>query len=401
MNIQEEMTLLMRGCEEVISPEDLEKKLKLAREENRPLRIKAGFDPSSPDIHLGHSVLLRKLKHFQTCGHEVYFLIGDFTGRIGDPTGKSQLRKQLTIEEVNQNAETYKQQVFKILDPDQTKVVFNSEWCAGMSFADVIDLTSKYTVARMLERDDFSKRFKGNQSISILEFLYPLIQGYDSVHLKADIELGGTDQKFNLLMGRHLQREYSQKEQQVVMMMPILEGLDGQQKMSKSLNNYISINDKPQEMFGKLMSLSDNLMFRYYELLTDISLDEIEDMKQEIYREILHPKVVKVNLAKSILSSYYGDEQAEECAVEFDKIFKNKKAPTDMESYKLSKNPVWIVQFLVDSGLLSSKSEARRMIQQGAVKLNDEKVTNIDSEIFVQDNAVLQVGKRRFRRIIC
>ena len=401
MNIQEEMTLLMRGCEEVISPEDLEKKLKLAREENRPLRIKAGFDPSSPDIHLGHSVLLRKLKHFQTCGHEVYFLIGDFTGRIGDPTGKSQLRKQLTIEEVNQNAETYKQQVFKILDPDQTKVVFNSEWCAGMSFADVIDLTSKYTVARMLERDDFSKRFKGNQSISILEFLYPLIQGYDSVHLKADIELGGTDQKFNLLMGRHLQREYSQKEQQVVMMMPILEGLDGQQKMSKSLNNYISINDKPQEMFGKLMSLSDNLMFRYYELLTDISLDEIEDMKQEIYREILHPKVVKVNLAKSILSSYYGDEQAEECAVEFDKIFKNKKAPTDMESYKLSKNPVWIVQFLVDSGLLSSKSEARRMIQQGAVKLNDEKVTNVDSEIFVQDNAVLQVGKRRFRRIIC
>ncbi len=399
MTLEEELRILKRGCAEVISEEELIAKVKSAREAKRPLRIKAGFDPSAPDIHLGHTVLLRKMKHFQDCGHQVLFLIGDFTGRIGDPTGKSLLRKQLTCEEVLANAETYKEQVFKILDPNKTTVVFNSEWCDPMSFQEVIGLASKSTVARMLERDDFSKRFQNNKPISILEFLYPLVQGYDSVQLEADVELGGTDQKFNLLMGRHLQKEYGQDEQQVVMMMPILEGLDGQKKMSKSLNNYVAINDASQDMFGKLMSVSDDLMFRYYELLTDLPLDEIEGLKQEIYRNMRHPKAVKVELAQLIVAFYYDQDTAEICSQEFDQVFKNNQLPSDMESFQMKTSSIWIVQLLVDAGLCSSKGDARRMIQQGAVKYNQDKVTSLDAELTVEQEMILQVGKRLFRRI--
>ena len=399
MNLDQELELLMRGCAEVISKEDLKKKLELGKKENRPLRIKAGFDPSAPDIHLGHTVLLRKLKHFQDCGHQVLFLIGDFTGRIGDPTGKSALRPQLSAEQVKANAKSYQDQAFKILDPEKTKIVFNSEWCESMTFSDVIDLTSKYNVARMLERDDFSKRFKDNKSISVVEFLYPLIQGYDSVALKADIELGGTDQKFNLLMGRHLQKEYGQEEQQVVMMMPILEGLDGVQKMSKSLDNYVGIDEPAQEMFGKLMSISDDLMFRYYELLTDKPLIDIEGLKQEIYRELLHPKEAKVALCKEIVAFYYDDKQADICAEEFDRIFKNKKAPTDIETFVCVDQNIWIVQILLDSKLCASKGEARRMITQGAVKINDQKVADVDLQVELSNDMIIQYGKRGFRQI--
>lgn len=400
LSVDQELELLLRGVAEIISAEDLKNKLEQSRKEKRPLRIKAGFDPSAPDIHLGHTVLLRKLRHFQECGHEVIVLIGDFTGRIGDPTGKSALRKQLTPEEVQANAKTYTEQIFKVLDAGKTKVVFNSEWCDKMSFADVIELSSKYTVARMLERDDFAKRYAENKPISVLEFLYPLVQGYDSVVLKSDVELGGTDQKFNLLVGRQLQKEYGQQEQQVVLMMPILEGLDGVQKMSKSLDNYVGINEDPQNMFGKIMSVSDKLMFRYYELLTDLPLKDIEGLKQEIYREMAHPKQVKMELAKQIVSFYYNQDVAEECALEFDKIFKEKGTPTNLEEHVVTTEKIWIVQLLLESGLCATKSEARRMIQQGAVRLDDCKVEDPDWEATLSGAHILQMGKRGFRQIV-
>jgi tyrosyl-tRNA synthetase len=406
LSVKEEFELIKRGASEIISEQDLLKKIEKSRKEKKPLKIKAGFDPSAPDIHLGHTVLLRKMKHFQDLGHEIIFLIGDFTGRIGDPSGRNSIRKQMTKQDVLDNAETYKQQIFKVLDKDKVKVVFNSNWCEDMKFEDVLKLTSSCTVARMLERDDFEKRYKEKKPITILEFLYPLIQGYDSVVLEADIELGGTDQKFNLLVGRQMQKEYGMEESQSVIMMPILEGLDGVQKMSKSLNNYIGINEPAKDMFGKIMSISDKLMFRYYELLTDISIDEINKMKNDVKEGILHPKVVKINLAKEIVSFYYDEQIAEKEALEFDNVFKNKELPNDIEVFTINsadyeEKKIWIVKLITETGLAQTNGEARRAVQQGSVKIDNEKILDTNFEVeLTEKEFILQVGKRGFKKVV-
>lgn len=402
--IQNDIQLLKRGVEEIIPMDEFDKKIERSEKENKPLIIKAGFDPTAPDIHLGHTVLLRKMRHFQQMGHTVVFLIGDFTAMIGDPSGKSQTRKRLTREEVLSNAETYKKQVFKILDPEKTVVDFNSRWCMPMSFADVLDLASRYNVARMLERDDFAKRYKDGVPISILEFLYPLIQGYDSVALKADIELGGTDQKFNLLVGRDLQREYGQ-EPQVIMTLPLLVGLDGVQKMSKSLNNYIGIDEDPQQIFGKVMSISDDLMFLYYELVTDVPRAEIEGYKKGIQDGSVHPKDVKVRLAKEICAQFYNEEIAQKAKMEFDKIFVQKDLPSEMPEFKVPEtekknNTIWIVKLLVLAGMAKTNGEARRLIEGGGVYIDGTKVENPDAEISCTTDFIIKVGKRRFVKIL-
>lgn len=401
--IKNDIERLKRGTEEIIPENEFSEKIKKSEQENKPLVIKAGFDPTAPDIHLGHTVLLRKMKHFQDMGHRIMFLIGDFTGMIGDPSGKSETRKRLTREEVLENAETYKKQVFKILDPQKTEVVFNSEWCSKMQFAEVLDLTSRYNVARMLERDDFSKRYKEGRPISILEFMYPLIQGYDSVAIHADIELGGTDQKFNLLVGRDLQREYGQ-EPQVIITMPLLVGLDGTQKMSKSLNNYIGIEEKPQEIFGKVMSISDDLMFLYYDLVTDVSKHEIESFRTGINNGTVHPRDVKVNLAKNICSQFYDQETADKAEAEFNTIFVKKDIPDDISDFiipssEVNDGKIWLVKVMVLAGMAKSNGEARRLIQGGGVSVDSEKITDEDYEITLPVDAVLKVGKRRFNRI--
>ncbi len=400
--IKNDIELLKRGTEEIIPEDTFLKKLKESEEKNSPLTIKAGFDPTAPDIHLGHTVLLRKMKHFQDMGHQVVFLIGDFTGMIGDPSGKSETRKRLTKEEVLENAETYKKQVFKILDPEKTIIDFNSRWCSEMYFSDVLELTSRYNVARMLERDDFSNRFKTGKSISILEFMYPLVQGYDSVALKADVELGGTDQKFNLLVGRDLQREYGQ-EPQTIMTLPLLVGLDGVQKMSKSLNNYIGINEAPREIFGKVMSISDDLMFKYYDLVTDIPFREIDKMKQGIEDGTHHPRDVKVNLAKDICQQFYDSETAEKALEEFNQIFVKKDIPHDIPEFsipseEMTDGKIWIIKLLTLSGLASSNGEARRLIKGGGVSLDGEKIEDPDYEL-TPEEGILKVGKRRFIKI--
>ncbi len=400
--VKNDIELLKRGTEEIIPEETFIEKLKESEAKNSPLTIKAGFDPTAPDIHLGHTVLLRKMKHFQDMGHRVVFLIGDFTGMIGDPSGKSETRKRLTKEEVLENAETYKKQVFKILDPGKTIVDFNSRWCSGMYFSDVLELTSHYNVARMLERDDFSNRFKSGKPISILEFMYPLVQGYDSVALKADVELGGTDQKFNLLVGRDLQREYDQRPQTIITL-PLLVGLDGVQKMSKSLNNYIGINEAPKEIFGKVMSISDELMFKYYELVTDIPFSEIEEMKNGIASGSHHPRDVKVNLAKDICRQFYDENTAEKALEEFNRIFVKKDIPQEMPEFvipeaEMTDGKIWIVKLLTLAGLASSNGEARRLIKGGGVSLDGEKIDDPDNEIIPKE-AVLKVGKRRFVKI--
>jgi len=395
-DIKKQLDIIKRGSVEIISEEELVSKLRSAAENRKPLHIKAGFDPSAPDIHLGHTVLLRKLKHFQQLGHSIFFLIGDFTGRIGDPSGQSEMRKQLSKEEVLENAKTYKKQIFKILDPRRTRIVFNSRWYGRMQFDQVLEFISKYTVARMLERDDFTKRFKENRPISILEFIYPLIQGYDSVVLKADVELGGTDQKFNLLVGRELQREFGLAPQ-VVITMPLLEGTDGVNKMSKSLGNYIGINEPPKDMFGKLMSISDNLMYRYFELLTDFDLEPIKKM---------HPKEAKIKLATEITKEYHGETQAKLVRHEFERVFTDKEVPNEMPLQKLNvpSDRVPLVN-LLDYGLnilytSNSKNELRRLIQQGAVKVNSNKVTNINFELEVGKEYLVQVGRRSFVKVI-
>ncbi|MCX5656953.1 MAG: tyrosine--tRNA ligase, partial [Candidatus Omnitrophica bacterium] len=375
-NIEQELGLIKRGTIEIISEGELLKRLKSSYEKKVPLRVKAGFDPSAPDLHLGHTVLLRKLKLFQHLGHTVYFLIGDFTARIGDPSGRSLTRKQLSKEEVKKNVRTYERQIFKILDKRKTRIVYNSRWCEKMKFEDVLGLASRYTVARLLERDDFSKRFKEDKPITLLEFLYPLIQGYDSVVLDADIELGGTDQKFNLLVGRGLQRDYG-KESQVVITMPLLEGTDGVDKMSKSLNNYIGIEEPARDMFGKIMSIPDSLMPKYYELLTDLPLEKLKE---------LHPRQAKVNLAREIVRQYHGDKEAERAACEFDEVFKEKKLPRDILEFRVASNElkegkIWIVKLICLLDFSSSRAEARRLIEQGGVTLDGEKVTNPDLEI--------------------
>ncbi|RIZ64919.1 MAG: tyrosine--tRNA ligase [Methylococcales bacterium] len=389
------LATLLRGIDEVLVEHELVKKL----QEGRPLRIKAGFDPTAPDLHLGHTVLINKLKQFQDLGHEVLFLIGDFTGMIGDPTGKNVTRKPLTREQVLENAQTYQEQIFKILDPAKTQVMFNSTWMNAMSPADLIQLAAKHTVARMLERDDFSKRFKGGQPIAIHEFLYPLIQGYDSVAMKADVELGGTDQKFNLLVGRQLQEVFGQKPQ-VVITMPILEGLDGVQKMSKSLNNYIGIADPADDMFGKLMSISDDLMWRYFELLSFRPMTEINAWRLECENGA-NPRDYKVKLAQEIIERFHDAAAAEKALENFEARFQRGAIPDEMDELTLSTEGTGysIANLLKDAGLASSTSEAIRMINQGAVKIEGEKVTDTKLEVAVATENVFQVGKRKFARV--
>ncbi len=389
------LATLLRGIDEVLVEHELVKKL----QEGRPLRIKAGFDPTAPDLHLGHTVLINKLKQFQDLGHEVLFLIGDFTGMIGDPTGKNVTRKPLTREQVLENAKTYQEQIFKILDPAKTQVMFNSTWMNAMSPADLIQLAAKHTVARMLERDDFNKRFKGGQPIAIHEFLYPLIQGYDSVAMKADVELGGTDQKFNLLVGRQLQEVFGQKPQ-VVITMPILEGLDGVQKMSKSLNNYIGIADPAYDMFGKLMSISDDLMWRYFELLSFRPMTEINAWRLDCENGA-NPRNYKVKLAQEIIERFHDAAAAEKALENFEARFQRGAIPDEMDELTLSTENTGysIANLLKDAGLASSTSEAIRMINQGAVKIDGEKVTDTKLEVPVETENVFQVGKRKFARV--
>ena len=394
-SVSESLELIKRGAEEILVESELLDKLKTGR----TLRIKAGFDPTAPDLHLGHTVLINKLRQFQDLGHEVLFLIGDFTGMIGDPTGKSATRPPLTRDEVIENARTYEQQIFKILDPEKTLVMFNSSWMNDMSSAELIELAAKHTVARMLERDDFSKRYQSGQSISIHEFLYPLIQGYDSVAMKADVELGGTDQKFNLLVGRELQRHYGQA-QQTVITMPILEGLDGVQKMSKSLNNYIGISETPDEVFGKLMSISDDLMWRYFELLSFRPMNEIEGFKQEI-TEGKNPRDIKFLLGEEIVERFHDAAAAKQARENFIARFQQGAMPEDIpeKSLPAPDGVLAIANVLKEAGLTSSTSEALRMIRQGAVKIDGEKVTDTKQEIASGTTHVYQVGKRRFARV--
>jgi len=391
MTIQDELAIIERGTDEILPLDELKKKL----QKNKPLRIKVGFDPTAPDLHLGHTVVINKMRQLQDLGHEIIFLIGDFTGMIGDPSGKNVTRKPLTKEEILENAKSYEAQVFKILDKDKTRIAFNSEWMSKMSSAEMISLASKQTVARMLERDDFSKRYKSEQAISIHEFLYPLVQGYDSIALQADMELGGTDQKFNLLMGRDLQKQAG-KEPQVILTMPLLEGLDGVQKMSKSLDNYIGIDESPDDMFGKLMSISDDLMWRYLELLSFESLETIESWKKEV-EDGENPRNIKFRLAEEIITRFHSNELAKQAQQNFIDRFAKNQTPDEMDEFTFP-NGTKIANLLKDSNLVSSTSEAFRMIKQGAAKMDGEKITNKDLEPTV-GTSVYQVGKRKFARV--
>ncbi len=401
MTVAEQMAVIKRGAVEILIEKELEEKLERSLKTGVPLKIKAGFDPTAPDLHLGHTVLIHKLRQFQHLGHEVNFLIGDFTGMIGDPSGKSETRKVLTREDVLRNAETYKQQVFKILDPEKTKVVFNSSWLNELGAGGMIGLASKSTVARMLERDDFHKRFTTQQPISIHEFLYPLVQGYDSVALQSDVELGGTDQKFNLLMGRELQREWGQSPQ-CILTMPLLEGLDGVNKMSKSLGNYIGINEPADEIFGKVMSISDDLMLRYYELLSDMTLAELEKLKQGLADGAVHPMTAKKSLGREIVTRFHGPGAGEAAEENFVKRFKENEIPDEMPqvSYRLTGGAVLLAKAMTEAGLTKSNGEGRRAIDQGGVKLNGEKVSDTNLELTASGEYIVQIGKRRFARVV-
>lgn len=402
--VERQMAVIRRGTAEIIPEEELAAKLERSLSTGRPLKVKLGLDPTAPDIHLGHTVVLHKLRQFQELGHQVIIIIGDFTGRIGDPTGRTETRKQLSEEEIEANAQTYREQIFKILDPERTQVTFNSQWLAPLTFKEVIELTSKYTVARMLEREDFARRFREGLPISIHEFFYPLMQGYDSVALGADVEVGGTDQKFNLLMGRVLQREYGQ-EPQVALMLPILEGLDGVQKMSKSLGNYIGINESPQEMYGKTMSLPDALILRYFELVTPVSLEELAAIRAGLADGSLHPRDAKMRLAREIVTFYHGAEAARLAEEEFCRVFQRHELPSEVPEVKVARagldgGRIWLPRLLVLAGLAASTSEARRLIQQGGVRLDNRRVEDPDLEIELNQSALLQVGKRKFARVV-
>ena len=391
MTIEDTLAIFERGADEILPLEELKKKL----QKNKPLRIKVGFDPTAPDLHLGHTVVINKMKQLQDLGHEIIFLIGDFTGMIGDPSGKNVTRKPLTKDEVLENSKSYQEQVFKILDKDKTRIAFNSEWMGKMSSSEMVSLASKQTVARMLERDDFSKRYKSEQAISIHEFLYPLVQGYDSLALQADMELGGTDQKFNLLMGRDLQKQAG-KEPQVILTMPLLEGLDGVQKMSKSLDNYIGIDETPDDMFGKFMSISDELMWRYLKLLSFESLETIESWKKEV-EDGENPRNIKFRLAEEIITRFHSNELAKQAQQNFIDRFSKNQTPDKMDEFTFQ-NGTKIANLLKDSNLVSSTSEAFRMIKQGAAKMDGEKITNKDLEP-TAGTSVYQVGKRKFARV--
>ncbi len=400
MTIDEQIAFLGKGTAEIIPRDELRAKLEKSVRTGKPLRVKLGVDPTAPDIHLGHTVVIRKLRAFQELGHTVIFLIGDFTGLIGDPSGNSATRPQLTREEINQNAETYKQQVSKLLDPSKTELRFNSEWMDKLGSDGFIRLASHVTVKQILERDDFAKRLAEEKPIALHEVLYPLTQAYDSVALEADIELGGTDQKFNLLMGRSLQREYTQ-EPQVAMIMPLLVGTDGVQKMSKSLGNYIGINEPPSEIFGKIMSISDELMWRYYELLTDLSLDEIKALRKSTDDGERNPREVKVELAKLIISDFHSAADAQKSENEFNRIFKSKQAPEQIEEVSVESGLWKLPRLLVDSGLAPSMAEARRLIEQGGVSVEGEKHSRADIELSLSPElaVLIQVGKRKFLRV--
>ena len=398
VSAQEQVRQIKHGVADLINEQDLVKKIEKSIKENKPLVVKLGLDPTAPDIHLGHTVPLRKLRLFQEFGHQVVIVIGGFTARIGDPTGKSVTRPPLTKEEVLKNAETYKTQIFKVLDPEKTIVRDNSEWLESMNFADVLRLASSYTVARMMERDDFNKRFKEGCAIGVHEFMYPLMQGQDSVALHADVEFGGTDQTFNLLMGRHLQ-ELEGQEPQVVVTMPLLEGLDGVQKMSKSLGNYIGIDEEPKEMYGKAMSIPDELMMRYFMLVTDMPIEEQEDMEKRLESGELHPRDAKMQLARTIVRLYHGEEAALEAEEEFKRVFQQRALPTDIPEYAMDAptEPIFVPQFCTDAGLTASNGEARRSIKAGAFKVNGEKYT--EENLTLEEGMIVQVGKRKFVKI--
>ncbi|WP_134704274.1 tyrosine--tRNA ligase [Ammoniphilus sp. YIM 78166] len=402
--VQRQLSLIQRGIAEIVPQDELVKKLEKSVSTGKPLKIKLGLDPTAPDLHVGHTVVLHKLRQFQELGHTIQLLIGDFTGRIGDPTGKSETRKQLTEEDVKRNAQTYVEQFGKVMDVSELKVFYNSSWLSTMNFEAVVRLAANVTVARMLERDDFSKRYQTNQPISIHEFFYPLMQGYDSVALESDIELGGTDQKFNLLMGRQLQKEYG-KEQQIAIMMPILEGLDGVQKMSKSLGNYIGIGEAPNEIYGKTMSVPDELMLKYYELVTDISNEDLQALRAGLEDGSVHPRDAKMNLAKRFVLMFHGTAAAEEAEEHFKRVFQQRALPTDIPEVKLSQESlengqIWIAKLLVELGLTPSSGEARRMIQQGGVKINEEKMEDVQAQIQVENDMIVQVGKRKFAKVV-
>jgi tyrosyl-tRNA synthetase len=399
--VDEQLALIKKGVHEIIREEELKERLERAIATGKPLRVKAGFDPTAPDLHLGHTVLIQKLKHFQDLGHQVIFLIGDFTGLIGDPSGKSETRPPLTEEEVQANAETYERQIFKVLDPTKTLIDFNSRWMKAMSAKDLIRLAARYTVARMLERDDFHRRYVAGNPIAIHEFLYPLIQAYDSVALHADVELGGTDQKFNLLVGRDIQREYGQ-EPQVVITLPLLEGLDGVQKMSKSLGNYVGIDEPPEEMFGKLMSISDALMLRYYELLSDLGPEELAKLKRDLETGAKHPRDAKEELALEIVARFHGMEAARQAAREFAHVFREHGLPEEIEEIVLSPgrdSGFLLPNLMVAAGTAASTSEARRLIMQGGVKVDGQKVTDVHLKLPAGSTFLLQIGKRRFKKV--
>lgn len=411
--VDEQFEYLKKGSVEIIQEAELKAKLERSLKSKKPLKVKTGFDPTAPDIHIGHTVLLRKMKHFQDLGHDVIFLIGDFTGLIGDPSGRSATRPPMTREEILENAETYKNQIFKILDPEKTIIDFNSRWLEKLTSFDIVNLTAKYTVARILERDDFSHRLKNGLPISVHEILYPLMQGYDSVALEADVELGGTDQKFNLLVGRDIQREFNQ-EPQVILTMPLLEGLDGVEKMSKSLDNYVGITEKPEEIYGKVMSISDSLMFRYYELLTDEPLSQLESWKAEIKQQKTNPRDLKSKLAGLIVTDFWGQTEAKRATQEFERVFKHKEKPTDMDEIRLkpekiaettkegeSLTPIPLLDILVEESILPSRGEAKRMIRQGGVYLDGERIEDIGFQIDTRGKKewVLKVGKRKFYRL--
>lgn len=396
--VKEALGEIERGVQEIIGFDYIKELVTKYFKEGKIYTIKAGFDPTAPDLHLGHTVLLQKLATFQKYGAKVFFLIGDFTGMIGDPSGKSETRKPLSKEQVLQNAKTYEEQVCKVLDISKMEIVFNSKWLDCLGTRGMIELAAKFSVARMLERDDFEKRFKNQTPISIVEFFYPLLQGYDSVALNCDIELGGTDQKFNLLMGRQMQRAYGLEKEQSVVMMPLLEGLDGVNKMSKSLGNYVGITQEPKEMFGRLLSISDSLMWRYYELLSKKSLQEIKELKEGVEKGDLHPKIIKENLAIEIIARYYDANAANAAKEEFARIFSRDELPSDMPTFT-KENGIWIAQLAQECGLCDSNSEALRAIKQEALRLNGEKVG--DSKLNLQEGEyILQIGKRKFAKVI-
>lgn len=397
---EEQLEYLKKGCVEIIREEELLQKLEKSYKTGKPLRVKAGFDPTAPDIHLGHTVILRKMKHFQDLGHTVIFLMGDFTGLIGDPSGRSSARKPMTEGEIFENAETYKSQIFKILDSEKTVIDFNSRWLAKFTSSELIRLLSRYTVARILERDDFEKRMKNGVPVFMHEIIYPLFQGYDSIALEADVELGGTDQKFNLLVGRELQKEYGQ-EPQVIMTLPLLEGIDGKEKMSKSLGNYIGINENPKEIFGKIMSISDELMFRYYELLTDIPMKEIERMRESALSGKVNPKILKEELGYLIVKDFWGEEKAREAREEFEKVFSKGEIPEEIKEVPVEEESVNIVELLFQKGISPSRGEVKRLIRGGGLYLDGERIDDINFTLDFKkkEGFILKVGKRKFYRL--